>query len=273
MELRAHRFHTTRFLTSRSGDAERLTREAISGEADIVIAVGGDGTVNEVVNGFFDGTAITDEARLALLPAGTGMDFARNVGARRGVRHALRRLLAGNETRVDVGLAHARGRVFVNFAETGLGAAVVAREKELGPSWPGRASFLVAAIGAALEEPNIDVRIIIDGSPAYAGPVVSVVAANGRYFGGGMKIAPHAHMDDGYFDVFVLGDFTRLELLSQIWKIYPGVHIGHRKVLWQRGRTIEIQPVQPALLDLDGELQPSGPMDLSLLPRALRVLV
>jgi diacylglycerol kinase family enzyme len=181
--------------------------------------------------------------------------------------------LRDQERRVDVGIAGDRGRVFVNFAEIGLGAAVVARERDMGPAWPGRASFLLAAVGAALDEDNVAVRITIDGEEVYQGPVVSVVVSNGRYFGGGMKIAPEARMDDGLFDVFVLGDFTRLELLSQIWKIYPGAHVGHRKVLWKRGTAVEIEPEAHARLDLDGELHGSGPVRLSMLPRALRVLV
>jgi diacylglycerol kinase (ATP) len=259
-------------LTSAPWDGERLARAAIGDGVDTIVAVGGDGTVHEIVNGFFEDRRLTPQVKLAILPSGTGMDFARNLRIRRGVRAAVDRILSGEERRVDVGLVPDRGRVFVNFAETGLGAAVVAREREYSSAWPGRASFFMAAVAAALDEDNVVVRISIDGSSVYEGPVVSVVVANGRYFGGGMKIAPRASMDDGLLDVFVLGDFTRLERVSQIWKIYPGVHVGLSKVLWKRAQTVEIEPVGPSRLDLDGELLGGGAVRLALLPASLRVV-
>lgn len=273
VQLDAHGFDHRSFVSTAPGHAEELTRAAVEEGIGTIVAVGGDGTIHEVVNGLFATSRTGQETSLALLPAGTGVDFARNLGVRRGVPAAVERILAGRVTNVDVGMVVDRARVFVNFAETGLGAAVVARERQFGPAWPGRASFLLAAVGAALDEDNILVRIAIDGAPVYDGPVVSVIAANGRYFGGGMKIAPGARMDDGLLDVFVLGNFSRLELVSQIWKIYPGVHVGHRKVLWKRGHTVEIAPAGQPPLDLDGELHPAGAVRLTILPGSLRVLL
>lgn len=172
-----------------------------------------------------------------------------------------------------MGFVPGEQRAFVNFMETGLGAAVVAREARLSDVWPGRASFLVAAVGAAMTESNLPMRISADGTTLYQGPAVSVVVANGRFFGGGMKIAPPAQIDDGYLDVLVLGDFRRLELVRQIWKIYPGVHLTHNKVIHARARSVSIDAPDTALLDLDGELvgRPSG--TIHLLPSSLRVLI
>jgi diacylglycerol kinase family enzyme len=100
-----------------------------------------------------------------------------------------------------------------------------------------------------------------------------VVAANGRYFGGGMKIAPNATMDDGFLDVLVLGNFGRLELVRQVWKIYPGVHIYHDKVLHTRGRQARVESRSSGLLDLDGELVGTPNSTVTLLPGALTVLL
>lgn len=269
--LEWHGIHASALRTAGPGDATRLTREALAAGSRTIMAVGGDGTIHEVVNGFLDDGAIRQDARLAVLPAGTGVDFVRNLGLRRGVVPAVERVLRGRETRIDLG--RAGEYAFVNFAETGLGASVVAREREFGGGWPGRASFFLAAVQAAMDEDNIGVRIVVDGGAVYDGPAVSVVVANGRYFGGGMKIAPSASMDDGLFDIFVLGDFNRIELVSQIWKIYPGVHVGHRKVLWRRGRRIEIDVDRQTRLDLDGELRGPGPYQLDIHPGALRVVV
>lgn len=235
-----------------------------------IVAVGGDGTVHEVVNGFSDDDLA--RARLAVVPAGTGMDFLRNVGLPRGARSIAELIASGQERSVDLGRAQAgENRYFVNFAETGLGAAVVAREEVLSPSWPGRVSFFLAAVRAAMAEQNALSRVAVDGAVVYDGPLVSAIVANGRYFGGGMKVAPVASVTDGWLDVLILGDFSRAELVAQIWKIYPGTHVKHPKVLTVRARQVSIEPVGPARLDLDGELYGTGPYIFGVLPSALRV--
>jgi diacylglycerol kinase (ATP) len=172
-----------------------------------------------------------------------------------------------------VGMSLRQEHIFVNFAETGIGAAVVAREAQLVHTMPGRASFFFAALDAVRQQENMSARITVDGKDVYNGKLVSVVVANGRYFGGGMRIAPKASMDDGLFDVVVLGDFSRGQLLTHIWKIYPGVHLRHSKVAWTRGRRVEVEPLAPSHLDLDGELYEHGAHDFNILPSALRVLV
>jgi diacylglycerol kinase (ATP) len=235
--------------------------------------VGGDGTFHEVVNGLAVDGGIRDDVLVGCLPAGTGMDFARNLPFPRRLGMVSDRIVRGFERRIDIGLARSeQSRFFVNSFETGLGAEVVARASLLSPRLPGRAAFLISAIGAALKESNLTATIALDGQKLYQGPLVSVVVANGRYFGGGMKIAPHAKMDDGELDVLVLGDFTRAEMISQIWKIYPGAHLNHHKVLWARGRLVEVYPESPTRLDLDGELGGRGPYTVSVLPQALRVI-
>ena len=260
-------------LTERTGHGLLLARDLAAGGYDTVLAVGGDGTVHEVVNGLFAANA-AERTRLGIVPAGTGMDIARGLGLPRRPSLIVERITRAREMAIDVGLSSTpKERYFVNFAETGLGAAVVAREAGLNASWPGRLSFLVAAVGAALETGIGRARIYVDGSPAYAGPVVSVVVANGRFFGGGMRIAPQASPADGLFDILVLGDFTRTQLVGQIWKIYPGTHVRHPKVLWRRGAEVRIEPESPMHLDLDGELSGAGSYHFSLLPRALRVIV
>lgn len=271
-ELHALGFDTRTCVTRRAGDGADLAREALSAGHRTIAAVGGDGTVHEIVNGFFDGKDIRVDARLAVVPAGTGMDFARNIGARRGVPAAVERIVRGHVRRLDVGLVPSLGKVFINFMETGLGAAVVAREARLSDNWPGRASFFVAALGAAVSEDNLPVHVRVDGRSVYEGPAVSVVVANGRYFAGGMKIAPMAKLDDGLLDVLILGDFRRLELARQIWKIYPGVHVTHNKVLHLRATSAEIKTEGRSLLDLDGELGGRGSCLVRLMPGALRVL-
>jgi YegS/Rv2252/BmrU family lipid kinase len=259
-------------VTHHSGNAMVLAQQAVEDGYRTVVAVGGDGTVHEIVNGLLDGDGVRDDVRLAVVPAGTGMDFARNLHIRRGARAAADRIATGRERRVDVGVLLGQNRAFVNFMETGLGAAVVAHEAHMGDRWPGRASFLVSALRAAMQEDNIRVRVEIDGHTVFGGRAVSVVVANGPYFGGGMKIAPRARLDDGLLDVLILGDFGRLELAGQIWKVYPGVHVSHPKVVHLRGRSVAVRPLDFSLLDLDGELGGDAQCEITVLPGGLRVL-
>lgn len=270
--LAARGFSTRAYVSNSPGQCAALAREAIEDGFRTIVAVGGDGTVHEVANGVLDRDT-PPGARMTVVPCGTGMDFARNIGARPGPQAALQRITDGSERRIDVGYAAASERVFVNFTEMGLGAAVVARAAQLGRRWPGRLSFLLAAIRAGIEDENIPLRVEVDGEPFYEGRAVSAVVANGPYFASGMKIAPGARPDDGIFDVVVLGDFSRLELVSQIWRMYPGVHVRLGKVHWTTGRQVKIEPAEPARIDLDGELAGSGTCDVTILPGALSVLV
>ena len=259
--------------TAHRGHATDLTRQAIASGFRTILAVGGDGTVHEVVNGFRYNGTIHQDVRLGVIPAGTGMDFARNAGFGHSLGLSVDRVLRGTARRMDVGLSGAGGgRLFVNFAESGIGAAVVAREGRFHRRMPGRMSFFFAALEALRTQSNTPCQITVDGELAYSGPLVSVVVANGRSFGGGMRVAPQASMDDGMLDVVVLGDFSRGELVAQVWKIYPGVHLRHSKVAWVRGRAVEVTPLAPVQLDLDGELYDDAPSDFTVLPGALQLL-
>jgi YegS/Rv2252/BmrU family lipid kinase len=270
-ELFCHGVEAETLRTAGRGDAVRLASRAVEEGFRTLLAVGGDGTVHEVVNGIYASGAL-GKVRLGVVPAGTGMDFARNTRVGRRLQATVGRILSGNERRVDLGLAGAyTPAVFVNFAESGIGAAVVAHEARRRPM-PGRAAYLVAALDAIRAQRNVPAAVKVDGVDAFDGPVVSVVIANGRYFGGGMRIAPRASMDDGLLDVLILGDFSRGELLAQIWKIYPGVHLSHSKVAWLRGRSVELHLHGPSQLDLDGELYGEGPYRFSILAAALRLL-
>lgn len=235
-----------------------------------LLAVGGDGTVHEVVNGI--GTGNLPKISLAVVAAGTGMDFARNLNLPRSAEAISKLIVESTERLIDVGVAGGNGRLFVNFGEVGLGASVVAREARFNDAWPGRTSFFLAALGASFAESKASASVTVDGKEIYRGPLVSAVVANGSYFGGGMKIAPGASPSDGELNVLVLGDFSRAELVANIWKIYPGLHVKHPKVLTVKGRRASIEADTPALLDLDGELYRDCPFDFSVLPSALRVV-
>lgn len=237
------------------GHACELARELFSQGYSRFVAVGGDGTLHEVVNGLQMGDPARAPVHVAVVPAGTGMDFARNAGLSTDVRSSVDRILRMDVRRLDLGLAQGHeSRLFVNFAEVGIGASVVAREARQKLALPGRASFLMASLAEATRFRAPWGRVTVDGCMMYEGEMVSAIVANGRYFGGGMKIAPSAALDDGKLDVIVLGAFSRVELLTQVWMVYPGLHVGHPKVSVARGVNVTIERQEPSRLDLDGEL-------------------
>lgn len=258
------------FASEAPGHATVLASEAASRQFDAILAVGGDGTVHEVVNGLLPATG--KQVPLGIIPAGTGMDIARSLGLGARPLRIAQRLASPRRTEVDVGLA-AGGRAFLNFAEIGLGGSVVARQSASRRRLPGRLSFLAAAVHSMMTEPLARVRVEVDGVLAYDGPTVSTVVANGRFFAGGMKIAPTASMGDGHFDVIILADFTRAQLAANIWRVYPGVHLTHPKVVFTRAVEVRVFTEDALRLDLDGELYPAEQYHFRLLPRALTLLV
>lgn len=274
------------FMTERPGHATELAAQALAQGAQTVVAVGGDGTVNEVANGFFAGSVATHpQARLAILPLGTGGDFRRSLGMTTDFDDACRALAAGKTRHIDVGLlehAAANGgkgvRIFVNVASFGVSGVVVRMVNQSGKKLGGRLTFMLASLRASFQYENQRVRLCFDDKPESAVDVTLNVCAmaNGRYFGGGMKIAPHAELDDGAFDVVTLGDLSFAETLGLTTKIYAGTHVHHKKAASRRARVVDAQPVSPdqvLALDVDGESVGQLPARFTVLPGALKVVI
>jgi YegS/Rv2252/BmrU family lipid kinase len=272
-------------LTREPGDATRLTREGLESGVDTVVAVGGDGTTNEVVNGFFDGDRPrAPGAALAVLPFGTGGDFRRTLGVPRDTRAAARLLAARHTRTIDVGhleLTRSGGgrqsRIFINIASFGVSGLVDEYVNRTSKRLGGRLSFMLATARAGLAYDNQRVRLVFDGDQAGAVDLTAyvVAVANGRYFGGGMFIAPHAELADGQFDVVALGDLGMWELVRHGRKIYSGAHLGMDKVSQRRAREVRAEPLgtEPVRLDVDGETPGILPATFRVLPAALRLVV
>jgi YegS/Rv2252/BmrU family lipid kinase len=266
--------------TRAAGDGTRLTREALAAGADLIVAVGGDGTINEVVNGFFDGTrALNPAAGLGIVPAGTGGDFIKTLSVPRDT-YAAAAALTLRPRPIDVGrLEYTDGRGqravrhFINIASFGIGGLVDRYVNQSSKLLGGKLSFALATLKAGARYRNANVRLTIDGGIPREGRVYSVAVANGRYFGGGMKIAPNAALDDGYFDVVTLGDLSFGEVLLRGIDIYSGRHLLNPKVSVTRARRVEAAATDGAevLLDVDGEQPGRLPATFELLPGALKV--
>jgi len=273
-------------VTQAAGDATRLAREALKAGAERVVAIGGDGTINEVVNGFFDeqGAPVAPNAAFALIPFGTGGDFRRTMNIPQEIGDAAAVIKANHRKKIDVGkleLTTASGakqlRMFANIASFGVSGVVDRLVNESGKKF-GRLSFAVATARATWSYKNQRVQLIFDGNAndRVEATINTVAVANGRYFGGAMKVAPDAEVDDGLFDVIAMGDLGFGDLLKSGRRLYKGTHLSMDKVTTRRARVVEAEAVDPGAvveLDVDGESPGRLPARFELVPGALWMVV
>jgi diacylglycerol kinase (ATP) len=268
-------------ITNAAGDATRLAREALREGFARVVAVGGDGTLNEVLNGFFDPEtrqAVNPDAVLGMLPSGTGGDFRKTVGIPHSHAAACALLARGDVRPVDVGRVDYHGggapgaRWFVNIADCGIGGDVVHRVNRSRKAAGGTLTFLYHSLAAVITFGSRMVRVDVDGR-VHEGPMQNVVVANGRYFGGGMLIAPEASVDDGLFEVVLIADLGVRRSLAGLPRLYKGRHLGRPGITALRGRVVTVTPLEqrPVLFDVEGEQVGRAPATLTCLPRALRL--
>ena len=262
---------------------KRLATEALKKGIEQIIAIGGDGTVNEVLNGFFEnGEPINPEAALAILTSGTGRDFRRTFDMPEEIEDQVDRMVASEIRPIDIGkltFINAAGkgetRYFGNVASFGLSGATdravnaLKFAKRLG----GKFAFKWGMLKALLRYRNQRVRISVDDVYDEEVDVSTVAVCNGQFFGSGMRIAPHAAPDDGLFDVVIVADVGVLELLWSLNSIYRGEHLANKHVTVVRGKQVTAVPVQEGdevLLDVDGETPGRLPATFEILPGALQ---
>jgi len=263
--------------TTAPRDAARIAREGVRAGIERVIVAGGDGTVNEVADGLL-GAGLGGYAQIGLLPFGTGGDFARALGVPPRVEDALESLRGGRERRIDAGrLAHRapsgaeRISHFVNIASFGISGLVDELANRSTKRFGGTVSFLIATLNALARYRSGAVTLRVAGEIFHDGPLTFATAANGRYFGGGMHVAPEASLDDGLLDVVVVDGVARHRLVSKLPMLYAGTHLKDPIVRATRGRVIEADaPPGQTLLDVDGEALGSLPARIEVLPAALR---
>jgi YegS/Rv2252/BmrU family lipid kinase len=281
--LRAAVAHQT-LLTTAPDDATAATRQALADGFQRVVSCGGDGTLNEVVNGFFmpDGVPLNTDAILGVLPSGTGSDFRRSARLPTDPT-ALATILARNRTRrIDAGRIvydspATPPRQFVNIADCGVGGEVVARvNRGAGKrgGWRGTVVFLAVSMRVLTTFGSRPVRLTMGGGSMDL-RIQNVVIANGRYFGGGMRIAPGAELDDGMFDVVVLPALGRFRTLLAVPSVYHGRHLRQPGVRVIRTSTVRVEPLdtRPLLFGIEGEQIGVAPATLTCLPGALRICV
>jgi len=273
-------------VTGRRGDAARLARSAVSSGCSAVVAIGGDGTFFEVVNGVMNPSEydanLHGEQRVAvgLVQAGRGSDFGRSIGVPSDAQVASARLLDGRTQLIDLGYVtylgfdgKERGRYFANAAGLGFDAEVTVRANAGSRILGGTIPYLHSLVRTLAGYRNKRISVSIDGAEPWSARANSIVVANGQYFGGGMKIAPEAHLSDGVLDVTLLGDLGKLELVRSVPMVYDGSHIHHPKVKTFTARTVEVISPERVLLQADGEVLGTAPATFRVVPCALWVIV
>jgi len=283
--------------TIAAGDATLKTRTALTSGTESIVVVGGDGTLSEVAEGFFQfnhnpdvpPTPINPAATLAILPAGTGDDFARGL---RGGRAPMQKW-------IDVLVAHSRGKsspqmidvlygrcdgfanpfICLNASTMGIGgetAGRVAAQGKFMRNFSGEFRFVFAAVGALAAWRERRARVMVDGRVVLDGPMNLAGVANGLYAGGGMMLSPEARVDDGKLDVITASGLTRANVVTELSRIHTGGHVKNPKVTITQGTIVQIETflMQDAMpLEADGNVRGVTPVQFQVLPGAIRFVV
>jgi diacylglycerol kinase (ATP) len=268
------------FLSSKPGDATTLTRLALQQGTEVVVCVGGDGTLNEVVNGFMgeDGP-LQPEAMLGFIPRGTGCDFIKTIPLPKAPERALDIIKGSHARHIDLGRIsywdHGGKpclRYFHNVTSFGLGGEVDDRVNRTTKAFGGFVSFIWATLISILIYDKKQIHLKVDEGFNQTVVCWNVAVANGQYHGGGMWIAPEARVDDGMFHVTVIGDFTLPEVAWNLPKLYNGKLLQLEKVKTLVGKRIEASSEQRVLLDVDGEQASQLPVVIDIVPGAIPLL-
>ena len=248
-------------MTTRPLEASEIAERAVRDSRPVVVAVGGDGTMNEVVNGFFhNGAPIPTTTKLAMLPLGTGGDFRRTLKIPLDYKAAVQVIQTGLPRRLDAGCVTFKAhdgstgvRHFINIADAGLGGEVV-HSVNRGSKRLGGATFKLAAFMALMRWRNKKMNVVVDGV-AHDLKAQQVVVANCQYFGGGMRMAPTASPTDGVFDVILVGNAGKIESIRGMGTISTGAHLDQHNPHYQLmyGKRISVTSPDQVRIDLDGE--------------------
>lgn len=240
-----------------------------------MVVVGGDGSINEVVNGI----GATSDVELAVIARGTGWDFIRTFDIPRDLGKAIDVALDGDLRQIDLGVVSFRSWAgddarwyFANVASAGISGAIAKRANESSKALGGKISYYWSTLAVFFGWQTGDMTVTVDDETR-GGRMIDVVVANGRYLGGGMMMCPEAEPDDGLLDVLLIGDVTKRDLLFVLPKTYKGKHLPHPRLEQLRGRVVTIDAPEPLPIELDGEQPGTTPARFEVIPKALRVRV
>lgn len=251
-------------VTTKPGEAKTWAQDAVNSSFDIIIAVGGDGTVNEVFSGIINSDKI-----LGIVPAGTGNDLARALKLPLSIEKAVEFIISGDYINVDVGKIN--GQLFINIASIGLDAVIAEEANKIKKVMSNKYSYIVALIRGLTIFRIKKITIKIDDQQLDK-EVMLVAICNGSSYGGGMKIAPEAKVNDGYFDVCIVNKMSKLKILFLFPSLFNGEHVKFKEVEIYRGQSVEIESTEKLSINVDGEVIYHKPIKFNVVNNAIKVL-
>lgn len=258
------------YLTSAPGEAVAVSRRSILEGYDVVVAVGGDGTVNEVVNGLASAEVPGETpGLLGVIPGGTGNDFAEALEIPPNLTEACRILFQAEFTSIDLG--QVIDRYFVNVVGVGFDGAVSHTVNQISKFLPGSSSYILAALKNLFFYQTQPVEIHLDDRKLQCTPLL-IAVGNGRSYGGGMQVVPGAVMDDGYFDICIIEDLPRMKVIPNLARVFSGQHTEMEEVSIYRSRRVKLKASEPLPLHIDGEDFCSREMEFTLRSSSLKVI-
>jgi YegS/Rv2252/BmrU family lipid kinase len=263
--------------TEGAGHAIELARDAAGDGYEYLVAVGGDGTVNEVANGIMHSGG-AERVSLGVVSTGTGSDFVRSLGLPLHYAEACSYLTSPQRNRIDVGVVefHNNGntnsRFFVNVAGIGFDAAATAATEKIPKRLGGTIPYMAGVLRTLITYRNKPVVLRI-GDKTEKTRVVSVIVGNGNYLGGGMNVTPFASPTDSLLDVCIIGDINKFNLIKSLPMLYNGTIAEHPKVRMDRAEKITVEAEGSILVHADGDVLGEGPASFSIVPAALSIVV
>ena len=266
-------------VTSEPLEAIFSARKAIIDGNELIITIGGDGTIQETVNGFFsNGNLINPSCQLGIIDSGTGHGFAQSLGLPTELEEQLEVIHSGQTKFIDLGKiifsdknGKPREHFFINECQAGIGGEVVrivqSKHKRLG----GFIAFGAITLLTALRYPNRSMSVVIDGTTKITDHFIGVVIGNGNYMAGGMKLIPYAKVNDGLFDILLMHKQFISQRLWNFPKIYTGRHLASSKFSYYRGKSVTLSSSENVTLEADGEFLGSLPCSIEILPSALQI--
>lgn len=264
--------------TEAKGDGRRIAHEEATAGRGLIVAMGGDGTISEVADGILDAGGTSE---LGVIPRGTGGDFRRSLDLDDDLGQAARRIRDTPARLIDAGRVSfvaddgsQAERHFVNVVSFGFSSDVARQANASSKRLGGRVAFLSATVRSLVSYDHVAVVLSVDDQPERRMSLLLAAVGNGRFFGGGMKICPEALLDDGLFDLVIVGNLGRVGVMANIHRIYSGHHLTMKEVQGTRGRRMKVAPADREAkipLEVDGETPGHLPASFELLPGALRV--
>ncbi len=268
-------------LTRYKFHAKEIAIDAVDKDTDLIISIGGDGTINEIVNGLMEFIGSNKKLpKLGIISAGTGADLCRTLNIPSDYKKAIDIILRGKFIPIDIGRvrftagAKTWQRYFANVADIGLGGNVVRIANRIPKSLGGFLTFLISSLIGLLTYKPVDLKIYIDERIKDEGNITIIGAANGKYFGGGMKIAPMAEIRDGYLEILYVRNTNIFKFIKNVLApVYKADHLLYKNLYHYRAKKLRVVAEKLLLVDIDGEEEKAQEVEISLIPEKIMIAV